>query len=171
VDRILDEDATPVCRVALVNKADYHFEIIESTILQFPLPWEKLGCNVTASGGKKPIVVFDVALAEHHTFGNEKEGWIVYFTTRLKGRVKNRTDGLVRAQFGDIVRYMNLNFSRSYSAVIGVSCDSSNYKRWMNGPNKATNFCVLHGKTKFKDSWILERSCWPIARAMLLSAR
>jgi hypothetical protein len=153
----LNQDETPVCRVALVNKADYHYEIIESTILQFPLPWEKLGCNVTTIGNKKPIIAFDVALAEHHKIGNEKEGWIDYFTTSLKGRVTNRTDGLVRAQFGEIFSYMN--FTQSYSAVIGVSCDSSNYKRWMNGPNK-TNFCVLHGTTKFKDPWILERSCW-----------
>jgi hypothetical protein len=70
------DDEAPIRRVALLNKADYHYEVIESTILQYPLPWEKLGCNVTTSGNKKPIIAFDVALAEHHTFGNEKEGWI-----------------------------------------------------------------------------------------------
>jgi hypothetical protein len=89
--RLHEDDETPVCRVVLENKMDYHYEIIESTILQFPLPWEKLGCNVTTaargagSSKKRPIVTFDVALADHHTFGNEKEGWMDYFTTSLKG--------------------------------------------------------------------------------------
>ena len=63
----------PPCRVALENKMDYHYEVIESTILRFPLPWKKLGCNPNI----QPIQ-FDVALAENHKFGDvsEKDGFI-----------------------------------------------------------------------------------------------
>lgn len=32
------------CNVAVENKADYHYEVIESAIMQFPLPWGDMKC-------------------------------------------------------------------------------------------------------------------------------
>lgn len=144
------EKQQPVCRVALKNNIDFHYEIIESTILRYPLPWEVLGCKfaTTTSANKKPIVVFDVALSQPVGHRKEKQGWQDYFEHHLKGTVRDRSDGIVQAQFGEIIAdYQSVDAMDSsyYSAVIGVSCDfdSDDFVPWLAA--SPSRFCVLHG--------------------------
>ncbi len=124
------------CLIAVENKADYHYEVIESTIMQFPLPWDTFNCS-------KEDTIADVALAEHMKWTvNEKETWRDYFETHLKGTARPRTngDGAVM-HFGSIQKYTN--YSHGYDAYIGVSCDSFDFVgQMMKGPNQ---YCVLHG--------------------------
>ena len=144
-----DKVELPPCTVAIENKADYHYEVIESTILRYPLPWSDLNCST-----EQPIV-FDVALAETHTFAHEKAGWIDYFEKNLKGTLRNRTDGTI-IKFGSIVSYMD--YPHSYSALIGVSCDSYNFRKWLRMSPWA--FCVLHGTCLNCNESMMKQSCW-----------
>ena len=82
---------------------DYHYEVIESTILRFPLPWKKLGCNPHI----QPIQ-FDVALAETHKFGavSEKDGFIEYWEHYLQNTTRPRkTLEYTTALFSNLVTY------------------------------------------------------------------
>jgi len=111
------EEKIRPCYITVENKADYHYEIIESAIMQFPLPWDTFNCS-------KEDTIADVALTKHHHFAkNELELWQKYFETHLAGTTQPRTngDGAV-IHFGSIQNYMN--YSHSYDAYIGASCDS-----------------------------------------------
>ena len=142
----LGTPGAPPCIVALENKADYHYEVIESTILRYPLPWHRLNCSTST------VIVFDVALAElnslyknAHANGSSvsKTSFARYFNTSLAGTIRRRSDGTL-AQFGRMVRYTA--HDRNYHAMIGISCDSVRLRflKWMTqGPHK--HFCVLHG--------------------------
>ena len=136
----------------------YHYEVIESTIMQYPLPWEKFNCS-------KQHTIVDVALSEiEGRFSmNERESWQNYFETHLAGTQRPRTigDGAVM-HFGSIQKYSN--YSRVYDAYIGVSCDSHPFTIQLNkGDNQ---FCVLHGtvpdKIKSREEWKnhKQRVCW-----------
>jgi hypothetical protein len=128
----------PACTVFIENLKDYHYEVIESTILKYPLPWNKLDCDTSNP------VVFDVGLVLNgqHKFSGELEGWMQYFHTQLQGKVVNRLDG-VQVRFGSIFDFQT--YAKVPAARIGVSCDSNimQFKRWLRAnPNR---FCVLHG--------------------------
>ena len=143
----LGTPGAPPCSVALENKADYHYEVIESTILRYPLPWHRINCST----GTQPIV-FDVALAEDHSFHKQqyangssvsKTSFSRYFNTTLAGTIRRRADGTL-AQFGRMVRYTA--YDRNYRAKIGISCDAARYQsftKWMKqAPNQ--HFCLMH---------------------------
>lgn len=153
----------PICRIAIENKVDANYDIIESIILRYPLSWEKLGCKVpeaTAADGAgkaKPIVVFDVALALHHRESGEIERYQKYFESTLQGKVADRIDGLVQAQFGSIVSYAA--YPHSYAALIGASCDSYNFAPWLQADENI--HCVLHNPhCSGCTPAMLERSCF-----------
>ena len=128
----------PPCSVFVQNSKDYHYEVIESTILKYPLPWNKLDCDTSNP------VVFDVGLVMHgqHRYSGELKGWMQYFNTHLQGQVMNRFDG-VQVRFGSIFDYQN--YTKVPAARIGVSCDSNipKFKKWLRV--NQNNFCVLHG--------------------------
>ena len=143
----LGTPGAPPCSVALENKVDYHYEVIESTILRYPLPWHRINCST----GTQPIV-FDVALAEHHSHHKQqyangssvsKTSFSRYFNTTLAGTIRRRADGTL-AQFGRMVRYTA--YDRNYRAKIGISCDAARYQsfaQWMSqAPNQ--HFCLVH---------------------------
>ena len=139
----------PPCRVAVENKMDYHYEVIESTILKYPIPWYRLNCSTST------VIVFDVALAENHYFylgatetgtSLSKSSYVRYFNTVLSGTIRRRSDG-TRAQFGRVVQYSHYYRhpeQYNYHAFIGVSCDSYKFQPWLqNRPRR--HYCVLHG--------------------------
>lgn len=146
------------CYIAVENKADYHYEVIESTIMQYPLPWDKFNCS-------KQHAIVDVALSEHgRRFSmNERESWQHYFESHLAGTKRPRTigDGAVM-QFGSIQKFSN--YPRVYDAYIGVSCDSFDFTAQLNKGEK--QFCVLHGtvpnRIKSRPTWEnhKQRVCW-----------
>ena len=130
---------------------DYHHEIIESTALRFPrISWSQLNCSID-----EPII-FDVSLARRPGDPNSTEAWgfKAYFETYLQGTVRDRTDG-TRARFGNIVDFRN--YSGKYHAMIGISCDSYNFLKWMRKP---TNYCVLHGISQPLTAEMRARCCW-----------
>ncbi len=141
------------CAVVVENKFDYHYEVIESIFLQYPLPWESLGCKMNDT------VRFDVALAFNHKHApakGEREEWEQYFLHNLKGRLRHRKDGTL-AYIGELVSYTN--YTRKYNAMIGVSCDSSPYfHQWLKRFSNA--YCVLHGICEDCAAWELARSCF-----------
>ena len=146
------------CHIAVENKADFHYEVIESAIMQYPLPWDKFNCS-------KQHAIVDVALSEMpgRFTVNEKESWQHYFETHLAGTTRPRSigDGAVM-HFSSIQKYSN--YSRVYDAIIGVSCDCFDIRAQLNkGENQ---FCVLHGtvpdKITSKGTWenYKKRVCW-----------
>lgn len=154
VHNTLSDEMQP-CFIAVENRKDFHYEVIESTIMQYPLPWNTLNCN------KKEVIV-DVALSsDHHWTRDESFYWRSYFETHLVGTRRQRADGAV-ITFGSIVNYTN--YANKYHAYIGVSCDSYNWMKWMD--TGEPNFCVLHQTVpKFyqeKELWqyAKERICW-----------
>jgi hypothetical protein len=55
------------CRVRVENKVDFNYEVLESLVLRFELPWHQINCDI-----KKPIT-FDFALYQnmfHPNIGN-----------------------------------------------------------------------------------------------------
>jgi len=139
------------CYITVENKADYHYEVIESAIMQFPLLWDTFNCS-------KEDTIADVALAQQHRWAkNELEPWQNYFETHLAGTTRPRTngDGAV-IHFGSIQNYMN--YSRAYDAYIGVSCDSFDWLGQLSkGPNQ---YCVLHGTVDKKIMQGRKKSLW-----------
>ena len=105
------------CHIAVENKADYHYEVIESTIMQYPLPWEKFNCS-------KQHTIVDVALSEipGRFSMNERESWQNYFETHLAGTQRPRTigDGAVM-YFGSIQKYSNIHVSMMPTLVLVVT--------------------------------------------------
>lgn len=138
------------CSVAIENTADGHYELIESTILRYPLPWSQLNCST------KNTVVFDVALFEHSgVYTGEKSGWERYFRQRLQHQNATRIDG-IQARFGELVHYTN--YSKIYDAIIGVSCDSSTtFQRWLR--LSLRRYCILHQTCRTCKSDIIQRTC------------
>ncbi|KAL7425743.1 hypothetical protein ACHAXM_000150, partial [Skeletonema potamos] len=145
------EEKIRPCYITVENKADYHYEIIESAIMQFPLPWDTFNCS-------KEDTIADVALTKHHRFAkNELEPWQKYFETHLAGTTQPRTngDGAV-IHFGSIQNYMN--YSHSYDAYIGASCDSFDWLGQLSrGPNQ---FCILHGTVDQKNMRGRRKRLW-----------
>ena len=122
--------ATTTCRIAVQNKADYHYEILESLAVRYPLP----PCG--------DQVIVDFALTQQHTFpqaAGEREGWERYFETHLRGTQRVRDDGTPLI-FGDLVDYTN--YRHEYDAVIEATCDDFAFRPWLRSNDKA--YCVLH---------------------------
>jgi hypothetical protein len=146
------QSSKPPCRILLENKVDFHYEVIESTALRYPLPWDELGCDPSSpqlqqqlqrqqiAGNRQahPIVVVDVALAPSYavsTMHSGKVGWERYFSSHLQGRIQIRPVDQVTIQFGNLVEWEGKSpLSMSpYHAVIGVTCDAGykSFKNWI----------------------------------------
>jgi hypothetical protein len=129
--------STPTCRVVIENKADFHYETLESIALRYPLPFENLtGC----SQGNDTVVIFDFSLSMQNSWiaPGEKQSWTNYFNNHLAQRTRKRVDGRW-IQFGEIVSMSN--YTSEYSARIGASCDTYRYGPWISNPGA---FCVRH---------------------------
>lgn len=72
------EDAA--CRVLVLNRPDFHYELIESVILKYPLPWGNLTeCDFS----KTNKVIFTTALAKEPWMLGEMDGYKDYYRTYL----------------------------------------------------------------------------------------
>ncbi|KAL7460195.1 hypothetical protein ACHAXS_000658 [Conticribra weissflogii] len=141
------------CRITVENKADYHYEVIESTIMKFPLPWDSMNCS-------KIHATFDVALAQEHQWANKNEldSWRQYFVNHLTGTTRERTigDGAI-VLFGTPQDYRK--YRHEYDAYIGVSCDTfETYPQWMR--KSPHSYCVLHGPATNLPKDLEERVSW-----------
>lgn len=173
------------CRVIIENKVDFHHEILESIVLQYPLPWGNYNCS-----SSKPIV-YDFALFDNrfpngmitcpekkcpkHLNETEFVGWKRYF----EGYLQNNT--FVRKVDGRKVYYNKLITYDEYEsspfgppdAVIDATCDI--YQRflvWLTH-GKYDNYCVLHRECDFCEQAHYNKSCfltpmWPDSQCVFL---
>jgi hypothetical protein len=140
------------CYLVLENKVDFHYEMLESAMMQYPLPWNELKCDITQP------VQFDVALSKSvgHDFAGEGEGWVKYFLSSLQYSERERADGVV-IRFGDFVDYSS--YARQYHAVVDASCDFYQNKPWEE--REDNTFCVMHGPKRYRyPESQLRKSCW-----------
>ena len=159
-DRKNATSSLPPCLVILENRQDYHYEIFESTLIRYPLPWNNFTCD-----SSQPIRM-EVAHADTSWYANELEGWLEYYNNHLKGTVRDRPDGK-QVIFGDAMHFKeyeqqqrNETTRKEYHAVIGGSCGTYNPKSWIQkGSNR---YCVLHIKCNEKDcdNTTVARGCW-----------
>jgi len=63
------------CKVLIDNPWDYHFEVVESALLRYPLPWNKFKCNLQLPAR------FDLLLKSEEAGGmnNETSGYKRYY--------------------------------------------------------------------------------------------
>ena len=137
--RDIEIDNRRPCRVLVQNKVDFHHEVIESTVLRFPLPWHEFNCTTSKS------VIYDFALYQNrfhlnvpveksslsrkakHLNETEFWGWKAYFEKSLQYRTFDRKDGSAvptKAYFNDLVLFKELKLNKSkHDAFIDVSCD------------------------------------------------
>lgn len=179
------------CRVLIMNKVDFHHELIESAVLRFPLPFHTFNCSV-----KKYPVVYDFALYQSRfqlkisgaktslsrkaKFLNQTEfwGWKKYFDTNLQGKVIQKNDVYrSRALFNKLVTFEEMDYVAD--ATIDITCDiSDNFHRWL--LSSKTNFCILHKANqevlqKHQNPSILARSCflspmWPKEQCQFIAS-
>jgi len=151
----------PQCTVVLENKQDYHYEIFESVMLRYPIPWEKLEpCDTS-----KPVL-FDVAHADSGWFSGEVAGWREYFHKYLQNTTRPRADGTT-VQFRHAMYWSNYTQARmQHTAKIGGSCGTYHPHNWLKGGKN--RMCVQHkicvgdqcGKTPEENKETIARSCW-----------
>lgn len=169
------------CHVIILNNVDFHYEVIESTVLRFPLPFHEFNCSVT----KFPII-YDFSLYDNRfhlkigglaspfslkaKFLNQTEfwGWKKYFDRNLKGQTFPKNDKYKsKALFRNLINYEEKSYPE-VDAVIDVTCDASKrFQPWLLSSDN--NYCVLHGANKkilSKNPSLFLKSCflspmWP----------
>ena len=153
------EPAAAACRVLVENRPDYHYELVESVILKYPLPWANLtDCDFSRSSR----VIFDVGLSKSGWFSDELDDYKAYFRAYLRGTHRERLaeDGAaVTAVIGDLVPWGP--YDREFAARIGVSCGTHSPRGYINA-DVGRNFCVLHTSCNERDcdDNTEPRSCW-----------
>ena len=144
------------CRVLVENNPDFHYELVESVILKYPLPWHNLTeCDFT----KTDRVIFNVALAKEAWASGELEDYKDYYRTYLQGTIRHRLVDNITAIIGELVPWNP--YDRHYAARIGVSCGQRPPKIYVNADLKR-NFCVMHISCNDRecDENTAPRSCW-----------
>lgn len=162
------------CHVVITNAPDFHYEVIESTALRYPLPFHKFNCTTS-----KPII-FDFVLY-NNWFGkvditagkvkpkylNDSEfwSWNTYFESYLQYKILDRVDG-TKAFFNQVLKFSDMDDKTDeVDAKIDASCDINQmFIRKMIKDDRL--FCVLHGICDRCKELHYERSCfispmWP----------
>ena len=145
-------EANSPCRIVVENKVDYHYEILESVAMRYPLPWEALGCD-----GKLVVVDFALTTKKGSDFKGEGVSWEDYYLKSVRGQQRIREDG-VRVEFGDLVDHRL--YQQPYAAVVDASCDFDQVLPW--DERHPNTFCVFH-KTPTRYMFPREqlgRACW-----------
>jgi hypothetical protein len=163
-----------LCRVVIESRLDFHYEVLESMAMQYPLPWHRLDCGIRQTANatvdtdantssetlinQQGVIVFDFALTLNRLLiaPGEYESWSDYYINHLAGTFHTRTDGL-HIQFGDLVRLNN--YTHTYAAHVEASCDYFKYRDYLLQSDK--HFCVLHtgvGNPKWSDE-VKNRTC------------
>ena len=154
------------CSIILENPADYHYELLESVALRYPLPWKELNCTSSSSGEEDEIVInVDIAHGQGGWSG-EADGWRRYFFQYLQGKIRTRSaDGrkirFRSAYYWNGYKKYTQRTNITYNAYIGVSCDERRSGRYIRqSPN---HFCVQHSapkNNKYCGTVCKQRSCW-----------
>ncbi|CAB9509807.1 Methyltransferase-like protein 24 [Seminavis robusta] len=159
------------CRVLVANHPDYHYELLESVVLKYPLPWDDMPCDFTKSN----VVVFDIAMTLHAEKAKELPTYKAYYYSYLQGvprrrmvaeSKRNTTNTKyenVMAIIGDVGSPWEMEkYEGIYAAQIAVSCGTIDPKGFVN--RSPFHFCVQHVSCDisetFCDDNTRKRSCW-----------
>ena len=169
---LVEKKNSRACRVLVENKVDFHYEVIESLVLRFELPWHKFNCDIS-----KPIT-FDFALYQnmfHPNLGglipgkkkpkflNETEywSWKRYFENELQYKTFDRLDGTeTKAYFNELILWKDMKKEHPYDAFVDATCDIRHYMKDLK--TRDNFFCLLH-KDQQRDGdyqFVLGRSCF-----------
>ena len=148
------------CHISIENKYDYHYEILESTALMYPLPWDEMDC---VNDDQHPAI-FDFYPVFALGWSGEILGWEKYYNASMRNQIVRRTDGRL-IQYGEAVYHRwgskvgKAYYESYYHVRIGTSCDSdTSFKRWI--PENKFNFCVMHGRVPLSvPQHILKKCC------------
>lgn len=161
------DDQRRACHVVIVNVPDFHYEVIESTALRFPLPWHKFNCTTS-----KPIImdfvlynnwfgILDMrATKAKPKYLNESEfwDWNTYYESYLQYKVFDRMDG-TKVFFNRVLKVSDLDENDEIDARIDATCDI-NYMFIRKMIKDDRLFCVIHGKCDRCKELHHERSCY-----------
>lgn len=149
----------PRCQMLIYNEPDWHYEILESIAVRYPIPWERFECSTA-----EPVLVEYWVSGTKHKLGWEKgndqvehAGFIKYYEQYLLNTTRSRADGL-SVQFGKISSLAGMYYDAKYHVVVRASrCIAMEEERV---------FCVSHfhcdeGDMDCKDhpEW-RSRMCW-----------
>lgn len=132
------------CSVLIINKPDFHFEVLESVALRYPFDWERFEeCQ------NSPSILINFALAQHHaespSFTGEQKGWKQYYQIYLHGTVQTRPVDGRQIVFGDLVD--SLNYTQQYALYVDASLDKEkNFTFWLQQKERGQNrrYGILH---------------------------
>lgn len=171
-------DPASACHILITSRLkDYHYEILESIALQYPIDWERnpkaLGCRKSTrnSTASTPIVVDFLLDFKLKGYSNSTEawGWKDYFEKHLQGNIvqrhaRFRTDTFDKhgnVSFDEDQRW--IFFRRIVDATPGTVIDWAAYdfnieancgffKNWERRLKQdiTRNYCVLHSSNPKK---------------------
>lgn len=128
----------PPCSLLIFNRPDWHYEVMESAAIRFPIPWHKYNCS-TARPIHTDFWVSDTVHKMGFDKGNDKvehDDYVRYFNQSLAGTLRRRADGLI-IKFGVAVPISNsLKKDTDYTVKVQVSTC-----RYMEREN---HFCIGH---------------------------
>ena len=135
------------CDILLYNRFDFHYEVIESIAMRYPLP-EAINCTHFA---------VDISLPREHPqyAPGEQREWRKYFQNTLRGSTRTRpVDGkpLTFRNIGSGPKDM-------YRFIIGVTCDAmmqGRLNKWLDRDIRRQR-CVMHGTFPQRYDNV---SCW-----------
>lgn len=174
-----NNSASNVCRVAISNSKEFHYEILESIVRFMPLE------SIRSPDGNEPcsrqrpqnetLYVFDFHIVACCNSTKRAESWADYYRQELENMVVT-VDG-VRRQYGPLIVHdtsKRTNRVRMdhcsppsemypvYSAVIEATCycDSGNFKavRWLN--RSRAHSCLFHDECPLANELFGNRAIW-----------
>lgn len=126
----------PPCQMLIFNRPDWHYEILESVAIRYPIPWERFECSTA-----EPVLVDYMVSGTDHKLGwaegndnVEHSGFIRYFNQYLNHTVRPRADGLS-------VQFRSIQSGSSDSSKYHVIIDASNCGGLLEDDRR---FCVGH---------------------------
>ena len=161
--RTTQAHASVPCYILVENGGvDWHYELLESTVLHYPLPWKLLNC----SPAEDNPVLFDFSVKKaYQGQNNESIGWRNYFHQHLQNTTRLRVDG-VPTLFHQLTDEPNYPKKRPYyNAIIHISSCPHHLLLSNN-----RDFCVGHILHSFDRNWknktaaeqttLIARTCW-----------
>jgi hypothetical protein len=157
------------CGAMLIkNKKDYHYEVLESIVIKYPLPWERLlpsNCSRRKNRTNSNIEVqVDFALTSHpNNVDSALDGFKEYFVAYLHNKTFRRDDG-IWIRYRDLVSYRQ-DYDSQYDVEVSASPGSNaRFVQWLK--QSPSHFCVLHRdlgpvqKSPHNLPTVLNQSCW-----------
>ena len=142
-----DSKRNITCAILLYNRFDFHYEVIESIAMRYPLP-EATNCT---------HFVVDISLPREHPqyAPGEQRQWRKYFQNTLRESTRTRPVD------GKPLTFRNIGSGpdNRYRFIIGVTCDAmmqGRLNKWLDRDIRRQR-CVMHGTFPQRYDNV---SCW-----------